>query len=465
MDTVVDRADGRRLTADTSNIIGEALLLPMAAISYHVGQTLSGLYPTKALVESDGHLFDVEAYAGAGQCTLKERIPPWSERATHWRGPKKRLLRRAVQTWFEVDWQGEKLDVLTMRLETPMLSGNNFILADTQELADRFLSAVCAWNSEIREEVLVFEGGGWHKDPELFRAIKNATLDNLVLRGALKQDIYNDLASFFTARETYERYGVPWKRGIIFIGPPGNGKTHAVKALVNALGESCLYVKTFRAQCPDEFSIRAVFDRARASAPCILVLEDLDSLITARNRSFFLNELDGFAGNEGILTLATSNHPERLDPSILDRPSRFDRKYPFDLPGEEERRTYIAMWNDTVQPELRLPDDGVAEVAEETDGFSFAYLKELFLSATMRWIATPEPGVMEQVMREQVGVLRDQMGSAVILGGREGDDEEAGIPHHIMRQMGMGQHRWFSYSPFFDDSDDFDVVEIEDEEE
>jgi hypothetical protein len=468
MDTTME-ADGRRIAlVETADIIAEALLLPPAAISYHVGRRLDALYPSRALVETDGHLFSIEPYARAGHCALKERVPPWSERSTHWRGPGKGVGTRPVQTWFEVKWQDKRLDVLVMNWTTGMGSEFiSFILADSQAVAESFLAAVCAWNSELREEVLVFEGGGWHKDPELFRAIKGATLDNLVLRGTLKEDIFSDLASFFTARETYEQYGVPWKRGILLIGPPGNGKTHAVKALVNALGKPVLYVKSFRANCPDEYSIRSVFDRARMSAPCVLVLEDLDSLVTPRNRSYFLNELDGFAGNTGILTLATSNHPERLDPAIIDRPSRFDRKYPFDLPEVEERRTYIVMWNETLRPELRLSEDGIACVAEDTEGFSFAYLKELFLSATMRWISTPQPGTMDQVMPEQVEVLREQMGSAIVFGPQGDEEEEGGIPHQIMRAMSMGRGGWFGVSSFYGaDEDDMDeVVELEDDEE
>src|SRR5205085_9034892 len=198
----------------------------------------------------------------------------------------------------------------------------------------RFLEAVCNWNMEVRGEVLVFDQGCWYKDEKLFQAIKDATFDNLILRGSLKQDIRGDLEQFFASRATYESYGVPWKRGILFVGTPGNGKTHAVKALINAMGQPCLYVKSFKYEySTDEENISKVFEQARKSAPCILVLEDLDSLVTPRNRSFFLNELDGFAANIGIVTLATTNHPERLDPSILDRPSRFDRKYPFDLPA------------------------------------------------------------------------------------------------------------------------------------
>src|SRR5690349_12665 len=79
-----------------------------------------------------------------------------------------------------------------------------------------------------------------------------------------------------------------------------------------------------------------VFKRARMKPPCVIVLEDLDSMIDNKNRSFFLNELDGFHSNTGVVVLATTNHPEKLDSSILDRPSRFDRKYYFQLPAEAE---------------------------------------------------------------------------------------------------------------------------------
>jgi AAA+ superfamily predicted ATPase len=206
---------------------------------------------------------------------------------------------------------------------------------------------------------------------------------------------------------------VPWKRGVLLLGPPGNGKTHAVKALINVLGKPCLYVKSFATrQTTDGWSIRQVFGRARESAPCVLVLEDLDSLITDKNRSFFLNELDGFAANRGILTLASTNHPDRLDPAIVNRPSRFDRKFHFDLPAVAERRAYIAMWNRTLKPELRLTEAGLDRAAESTAGFSFAYLKELFVSAVMGWMHSAKPGAMDAVIEEHVAALRREMVSS-----------------------------------------------------
>jgi len=76
----------------------------------------------------------------------------------------------------------------------------------------------------------------------------------------------------------------------------------------------------------DEYSMEMVFGKARELAPCVIILEDLDSLINDSNRSYFLNQLDGLEGNDGLLVIGTTNHFDRLDPGISSRPSRFDRK-------------------------------------------------------------------------------------------------------------------------------------------
>lgn len=138
----------------------------------------------------------------------------------------------------------------------------------------------------------------------------------------------------------------------------------------------------------------------------VLVFE---SGVWAKNEELYNNELDGFATNTGVVVIATTNHPERLDPAILERPSRFDRKYTFTLPAPEERAAYIAQWNSTVEPDLRLSNYGLQEVIALTNGFSFAYMKELFLSAMMRWIAAPRSGGMDNAMLSQIGLLREQM--------------------------------------------------------
>ncbi len=434
--------------------IREALNLSQNAIDYYVSQILSDRFPQKSLVEGSDGLFNIEQYAQAGHCTITYKDVVYNQVLTMWRGremimgnmlpgvirmgmsggiissmgpqsvdaEEEEIVDRAKNAWLEVQWRDHAFDIITMHWSSGM-GGQEYhywIIGESKEIAKEFIAEVCRWNLEIRGEVLVFDGGCWQKDAHLFQAIKGATFDNLILQGSLKQDIRDDMAQFFAARPTYEEYGIPWKRGILFVGLPGNGKTHAVKALINAMDQPCLYVKSFRADYgSEEGNIRNVFDRARKTAPCILVLEDLDSLLNDQNRSFFLNELDGFAANIGVVTLATTNHPERLDPAILDRPSRFDRKYPFDLPEQAERQAYIIMWNTSLKPVLRLSDEAVNTLSELTEGFSFAYLKELFLSSMMRWIANGQQGTMEQTMSGQVHTLKEQMVSAEALAAIE----------------------------------------------
>jgi SpoVK/Ycf46/Vps4 family AAA+-type ATPase len=173
-------------------------------------------------------------------------------------------------------------------------------------------------------------------------------------------------------------------------------------------------VKSFKLQYgTEQEAMRRVFQRARQTTPCLVVLEDIDSMIDNKNRSFFLNELDGFALNTGVVVLATTNHPERLDPAILDRPSRFDRKYYFELPANEERLAYATAWNNNLRPEMQLCEEVMAEVVAQTEGFSFAYMKELFLSSMMLWMSTPEPKSMSAAILERATSLRRQMSCMV----------------------------------------------------
>jgi len=115
-------------------------------------------------------------------------------------------------------------------------------------------------------------------------------------------------------------------------------------------------------------------------------------------RSFFLNEMDGLVSislnmtefylyiytftkeqNEGILTIATSNHPEQIDDAILNRPSRFDVKYTFELPSPALRKAYIEKWTEKTNAlhSIQFSPEFISEMAEKTEGFSFAFMKEL----------------------------------------------------------------------------------------
>ena len=392
------------------NFIKDALYKPNDYIGYHVGRRLAELHPEKSVVAGQTWYFNLEDFVRGGHCSVVTAKSVFEETRTEWEGIGAKLEQSIENAWLNVLWRGHLINVVLITwLDPSCRRRHHWIIADEKQIAEDFFTAVCEWSCEVRGEILVYHDAYFRKDKKLFESIKSATFDNLILPEALKQQIQNDFQQFFDSREVYERYNIPWKRGAIFIGPPGNGKTHTLKALINQLGKPCLYIRSFKAEhSTEEENMGEVFKRARMTTPCVIVLEDLDSMIDDNNRAFFLNELDGFHSNTGMVVLSTTNHPEKLDSSILDRPSRFDRKYYFQLPAETERLAYISKWNHDLQPELRVSARAATEVARETEGFSFAYLKELFISSMVQWMSAGAR-TMDEVMLAQAALLREQM--------------------------------------------------------
>ncbi|KAF3932998.1 Spastin [Dactylellina cionopaga] len=240
---------------------------------------------------------------------------------------------------------------------------------------EQFVLECGMWTSTPKEQIWVFDQGFWQLDSALYRSVMKANWADIILPEDLKQNVLNDILGFYAAEETYKGLKMPWKRGVVFYGPPGNGKTITLKAIIKALyspSESIpalplpsLYVKTLASWSPPEYSIRAIFQKAREQSPCFLIWEDLDSIINDANRSFFLNELDGLEDNNGILVIGTTNHLDRLDPGIIKRPSRFDRKYLFDNPEDPERVRYVEYWRNKLgDTPIDFSDALVKELAD-----------------------------------------------------------------------------------------------------
>lgn len=385
----------------SEQIIAEIYSEPTASVSYQVSRAAAQLFPGRAIVEGFDSDFTPLEFARAGRCVIRPADHVHSQVLTHYRRDSGALQQTPHNAWFEVEWEGHELDALVLTWGSSCTY--SVVAAETRAVAEGFFRAVCAFEAEVEGEVLVFDDGDWERDEALFRGIRASTREDLVLEPALKAAVFGDLARFFAGRETYERHKIPWKRGLLLTGPPGNGKTHAVKALVRESGRPCLYVRNFD---DDPSAVGRVFARARRAAPCVLVLEDLDSLVDVELRSPFLNEMDGFAENRGLVVLATTNHPEKLDPALADRPSRFDRKYHFGPPGPAERRAYLARWADSWDPAMRPSFAAMEAAVARSEGLSFASLKEACLSAMMAWIEAERPGSMDAILLGQVEALR-----------------------------------------------------------
>jgi hypothetical protein len=392
-----------------------ALGVAPSAVGYHIGRVLGEYAGRRSVVEVGDAEFDlVDAEFDLGEFALESGCPVEPLHGIHqqtsvsW-ARRGRLHSEREIFWVTTRWHDRAVEVIGARWQEGFHSRRrHWVIAEDRAAAEAFVTAVLDAIHLPARRVLVYSGACWSRDEQLYATVQLASWDELVLPGDLAQRIREDVSSFLGARELYARYGVPYKRGVLLTGPPGNGKTHCVRALMKDVRLPTLYVRSFDARYGEiDGNIQSVFARARRIAPCLLVLEDLENLVKPPQLSVFLNELDGIRADTGILTLATSNHPERLDPALVERPSRFDRKYHLDLPAVGERRRYLHMWIDRLEPEMRIAADVVQRLAERSDGFSYAFLKELVLSSMVRWMN--ERGDMAAVLEVELAHLRRHM--------------------------------------------------------
>jgi transitional endoplasmic reticulum ATPase len=263
--------------------------------------------------------------------------------------------------------------------------------ADCPEI-DALLLELGNWSSIPHKDIYVFDGGYVYRSRSTWESIKDASWDDVVMYPVTKSQLMKDILGFFSTatRDLYLKYQIPYKRGILLHGLPGNGKTSTIRALIAHLMRGSepvptLYVKSTTDKCNgDQASIKRIFEHARTMAPCCVVLEDLDSLVNdAKVRSYFLNEMDGLEANDGILIIGSTNHLDDIDEAIRSRPSRFDRKYAFGIPNRAERELYAKYWLNKLKDneDIDFKEEMCAIVADLTPDFSYAFLKELFVSS------------------------------------------------------------------------------------
>jgi len=194
----------------------------------------------------------------------------------------------------------------------------------------------------------------------------------------LKTQIYRSIDEFFSKDRTFfQTYGLPYKRGILLYGKPGNGKTTLVKSISSTTNAPIAYWQI--TEHTSSGSIKEVFETAAQMAPMVLVIEDIDSM-PANCRSYFLNTLDGATSKEGIYLIGTTNYPEKIDPALMNRAGRFDRAYEVKSPNEALRRAYLMHIGMS-----RLADEETINgAARGTEGFTLAQLSELYASAALQ---------------------------------------------------------------------------------
>jgi len=325
--------------------------------------------------------------------------------------------------------------------------------ARTNESTDALLLECGKWSKDLHGEILVFDNVRWTKSKELWRSVDGSSWDDVILEAGMKDRLIYDVQNFFDTRKIYQASNVPWKRGVILHGLPGNGKTVSVRALINSLAKRdepipSLYVKSLDGCNGPKYSIQQIFKKARAMAPCLLVFEDLDSLVTPKTRSYFLNEVDGLESNDGILMIGSTNYLDRLDAAITKRPSRFDRKYHFKLPNEAARLAYALYWSRKFSEPNEIVDFPEALcpiIAKISSDFSFAYMKELFIASLLALarkasnrLDIEDPVTEGSTTSEEPVIVGEDDKAAATEGATEGSKEapvEVEIPEELKESI------------------------------
>jgi len=388
---------------DNLNSFFEAALgQPDRAMTFMVSRRLAELYPDQKVLEV-GVRFDIDGYVRYGQGEAKLVRTFANQECAKW-NPERREIRRVLRvSWVEVAWKGRRFQVL----RAPLDCGRITWVVGHDSAIDGFVEAVLRFTWQRSPATHVYTGW-WYESEPIDRAIQSSRWDELVLPPAIEELMEAQAIGFFDSKAEYDLLGVSWKRGLLLTGPPGNGKTHLIRALLNRLQVPRLIVKSF-GDDPDD--VQDVFDRVRDMAPCVLVLEDIDSLIPEALLSTVLNALDGAEPLNGVLIVATTNHPERLDPAIRNRPSRFDRVIEFGPPALRERRCLLRALLSRGDRRMCPTQGQLTRLAELTDGFSYAYLKELAVSASVAWLHGDRSEPVASIARAMIAELRGQMES------------------------------------------------------
>lgn len=187
------------------------------------------------------------------------------------------------------------------------------------------------------------------------------------------EKVIKEIETFWEREELFKKHNLAFKRGILLWGPPGSGKTCTIKLAINdVVKRQGIVVKFTR---PEIFAEgMRVLRQIQPLTPVIVLMEDIDSILEHYCESDVINILDGVDMIERVVFLATTNYPEKLGARILNRPSRFDKRYKIGMPNETSRRIYLRSLM-TAKKEIDLD-----RWVKDTEQFSIAHLKELFIA-------------------------------------------------------------------------------------
>ncbi len=226
-----------------------------------------------------------------------------------------------------------------------------------------------------------------------------------------------EIVDFLHNPDKYAEIGANLPKGALLVGPPGTGKTLLAQAVA---GEAEVpFFSISGSEFVEMFvgmgaaKVRDLFKQAAEKAPCIVFIDEIDTIGKKRDGNFsgndereqtlnqLLTEMDGFDGTKGVVILAATNRPESLDPALL-RPGRFDRRIPAELPDLNGREAILKVHAKKVKTEENIDYNAIARA---TAGASGAELANIINEAALRAVRNGRKLVNQSDLEESVEVV------------------------------------------------------------
>ena len=231
------------------------------------------------------------------------------------------------------------------------------------------------------------------------------------------KELLSEIVDFLHNPARYREIGASMPKGALLVGPPGTGKTLLAKAVAGEANvpffsiSGSEFVEMFVGM--GAAKVRDLFKQANEKAPCIVFIDEIDTIGKKRDGQIgsndereqtlnqLLTEMDGFDGSKGVVILAATNRPDSLDPALL-RPGRFDRRIPVELPDMQGRADILRVH----AKKIKIADNvDFNEIAKMTAGASGAELANIVNEAALKAVREHRKFATQADMEESVEVV------------------------------------------------------------
>jgi len=206
-----------------------------------------------------------------------------------------------------------------------------------------------------------------------------------------------NIATFIRVRERIKTHAFSAKKGLLFYGSPGTGKTHTIHYLASQLpGLTTLLITAEQIAWIGEY-----FRLARFLQPSMMIIEDVDLIARSRDHigtpgqevllNKLLNEMDGLREDAEVIFILTTNRPDNLESALSARPGRIDQAIEFPLPDEECRAKLVRLYS----RRLELDDAVVSMIVSKTKGTSAAFIRELMRRSAQFQFESGKDGLLQ----------------------------------------------------------------------